>query len=66
MEKTNCKSKLAIILLVTMLTTSWILFAIPIASGQTQTKQTVCYLVAVPNLVEITKKGLFHVGIYTH
>ncbi|PVX24141.1 MAG: hypothetical protein CW716_10705 [Candidatus Bathyarchaeum sp.] len=65
MEKTNCKSKLAIILLVTMLTTSWILFAIPIASGQTQTKQTVCYLGAVPNPVGINQEVLFHVGIYT-
>ncbi len=64
MKKIKFKSKLAIIALVTILTITTILIAIPIGSAQTQ-KQTFCYLGAVPNPVGVGQEVLFHVGIFT-
>ena len=64
MKKPYCKSKFAIISLILMLTIYPILLTFPSVSGQQSTKQTYCYLGAVPNPVGVNQEVLFHVGIF--
>jgi outer membrane protein assembly factor BamB len=62
-ENLKLKSKISIVTLTLILTISAVLTTLPSAAAQEQSKDTVCYLGAMPNPVGVNQPVLLHVGI---